>query len=348
MILYFSREGVDLFLGVWVMAGGLVALTRGSDATAMIANAATLIGAGLLIGGAGIELMSKYETIAGPTMAVAGVLIAVLVEWRRAQGPLTTKFVLGAIFLMGLALHLVGLGFWAVRAEIAGLGKSMYFLYAAAVIALAGWRVDVRFVTALALVPFAQMLDTGTIYFHAMYVFYSPESTLSILQMTLLIGLMLWWSTRVPERDARHMRIVSVLAFVVANLCALVGSLWGDVVGETVWGPMRGDYETWQDYGAARDAFRETALTVSAETYSVIWAIALAAIIAWAAHRNNRGLFNTGMTFAGIHAYTQLFETFGDEPLAWVIGGFGAIAFAWGLWRLNQFFVTKAKSEGEI
>ena len=35
---------------------------------------------------------------------------------------------------------------------------------------------DVRLVTALAIVLFAQILDTGTFYFGA-YVFYSPEQT---------------------------------------------------------------------------------------------------------------------------------------------------------------------------
>lgn len=51
--------------------------------------------------------------------------------------------------------------------------------------------------------------------------------------------------------------------------------------------------------------------------------------------RNRRGLFNAGMTFAGIHAYTQLFENFGDEPLAYVVGGLAAVPLAWGLWRLD-------------
>ena len=55
-----------------------------------------------------------------------------------------------------------------------------------------------------------------------------------------------------------------------------------------------------------------------------------------AAHKNQRGLFNTGVTFLAIHGYTQAFETFGDEPLAYVIGGFTAIPLAWGMWQLNQ------------
>ncbi len=51
---------------------------------------------------------------------------------------------------------------------------------------------------------------------------------------------------------------------------------------------------------------------------------------------NRRGLFNAGMTFAGIHGYTQMLESFSDEPLAYVIGGLAAIPLAFGLWRLNN------------
>ena len=88
-------------------------------------------------------------------------------------------------------------------------------------------------------------------------------------------------------------------------------------------------------------AFRATALVISENVYSVGWALALAAVVFVAAHRNMRGLFNAGVTFAGIHAYTQIFETLYDEPLAWVIGGFAAIPLAWGMWRLNLWFMAR-------
>ncbi|MEL6978006.1 MAG: cisplatin damage response ATP-dependent DNA ligase, partial [Pseudomonadota bacterium] len=45
-----------------------------------------------------------------------------------------------------------------------------------------------------------------------------------------------WIARHRPERIARHARVLAVLGFVVANLCALVGSLFGDYVGETIWG----------------------------------------------------------------------------------------------------------------
>ena len=52
-------------------------------------------------------------------------------------------------------------------------------------------------------------------------------------------------------------------------------------------------------------------------------------------------MVNTALTFAAIHAYTQLFESFGDEPLAYFIGGLAAIPLAWGLWRLNGWITAK-------
>ena len=62
---------------------------------------------------------------------------------------------------------------------------------------------------------------------------------------------------------------------------------------------------------------------------------------AWSAHTNRRGIFNASMTFGAIHAYTQVFETFYDEPLAYVVGGLAAIPLAWGLWRLNNRFESR-------
>ena len=245
--------------------------------------------------------------------------------------------------LMGIALHLGGVGVEMVDHQVTGLPRALLLFYAAALVAVAGWLTDVRLVTALAVVPFAQMLDTGTYYFHAAYVFYSPEPTLSLIQLGGLIALCLWAARRWPPRLGRHALIVMMLAFVVANLCALVGSLWGDVVGQTIWGPgrwSRSEYDDWEAYQAARDAFEAQALVISEHVFSVLWAVVLIALAVWAAHSGRRGLFNAAMTFGAIHAYTQAFESFADEPLAYVIGGLLAIPLAWGVWRLNGWFVS--------
>ncbi len=327
-------------VGLLMLVGGVLTLTKGKEVYGMFGNAAVLIGAGMLLGGASFELIDKYEDIAGWVMLPVGAIVVAVIWLRMRTGALANGFVLGSILLVGLAMHLVGIGILAEQNDVTGIAKSLIFLYAASGLALAGWFTDVRVVTALAIVPFAQALETGTGYFHAAYVFYSPEPTISIIQMTVLIAAGLWLALRTPERTARHARVAVMLAFVVANLCALVGSLWGDVVGETIWGPdRRGDFGgDWEAFRAARDQFRASATQISEGVYSILWAVALAVMIFWAARRNLRGLFNGALTFAAIHAYTQLFESFGDEPLAYVIGGLAAIPLAWGMWRLNQRF----------
>jgi hypothetical protein len=330
--------------GLLMTLTGLAILARGGEMFHMFGNAATLIGAGMLIGGATLELMDNYEEIAGWVLwPVGGLLLAVL-ALRYWRGGLSSHFVLGALILMALAVHIIGIEALSRQHDIGSPLRNFEMLYYAALLAGIGALIDVRLVTAFALAPFAQALETGSAYFHAAYVFYSPEPTLSILQMSALIALCLWLARSQPERIARHLRILVMLAFVVANLCALVGSLWGDFVGETIWGPGRyygSVHQDWDSFNAARTAFRDTALELSANLYSILWALALAGMVVWAAIRNERGLFNASLTFGGIHAYTQLFESFADEPLAYVIGGLAAVPLAWGIWRLNLWITAR-------
>lgn len=342
LIFWLANAVLVAVFGALALIGGLLILARTGDLYRMFGNAAALIGAGMLLGGATTELLTNYEQSAGWVMLFLGAAIglgfALLAQRRRFGAP----FVTGAIFLMGLAMHLGGLGYLLGQAQISGPPISLAYAYAACLIAVAGWLTDIRFVTVLAIVPFAQMLDTGTFYFHAMYAFYSPEPTLSVLQMTVLVVACLLAVRALKQRDARHLHVLAVLAFIVANLCALVGSLWGDVVGETLWGPgyWTNNATTWEEHDAAREAFRRSAVVISEGVYSVLWAIVLAGVILWSAVRGQRGLFNTAMTFAAIHAYTQLFESFGQEPLAYVLGGLAAIPLAWGMWRLNDWIAT--------
>ncbi len=345
-LIFWLADAVSVAIfGALALVGGLAILARGGKMYRMFGNAAALIGAGMLIGGGVAELFANYHDRAGWVMLLAGVAVTTLSGVALWRGALTTRFVTGAILVMGVALHLGGCGILVIDRELGGLPVSLFYLYASALIAGAGVMCDVRLVTALAIVPFAQMLNTGTAYFHAAYVFYSPESTLSILQMGTLVLLCVWAKNVWPERWARHARVVSVLGFIVANLCFLVGSLWGDVVGETAWGPGRYSSASgsWEDYETLREAFRAEAITISRHVYSVVWAVVLAVVIAVAALRANRGIFNAAITFAGIHAYTQLFESFWDEPLAYVVGGLAAIPLAWGMWRLNGWITTRQK-----
>ena len=205
LIFWLADAMAVAFAGAIFLALGAWVLQEGSDLYRMLGNAAALVGAGMLIGGAGIELADKFEDIADIAMLISGAVIAVGAGAVFLKGQAKLGFAAGAILLMGLALHLSGLG---IAAEaVTGWAKAAVFGYSALLIAGAGLLVNVRAVTALAIVPFAQMLDTGTAYFHAAYVFYSPEATLTILQMAALIGVLcpggdaLWRPDRAARRD---------------------------------------------------------------------------------------------------------------------------------------------------
>jgi len=339
MVFFLADAVAVAVFGFLALGVGILILRSGTTLYNMFGNALSLIGSGMLMSGLSIEMLDKYATSAPYMLGAVGVIAAALGGFAMLRGRPELHFSLGALGLMGVAMHLVGLYFGFGENDVSGLPLTMLHLYATALIIGAGIIVDQRLITALAIAPFAQALDVGSAYFNAAYVFYSPESTLSILQMSVAIALSLWLGSRLVSRYSRHTGIFAVMAFIVANMCFLVGSLWGDVVGETYWGlNFRPADMSWEDYRAAREALRATALNIHEHVFSVVWALLLAATIAWAAFSNRRGLFNAAMTFAGIHAYTQMFESFGDEPLAYVIGGLVAIPAAWGLWRLNERF----------
>ncbi len=335
LIFWLASAVAVAIAGCMFLALGAAVLMQGSDMYRMLGNAAAIIGAGMLIGGAGIELVDTFRKIADPAMIIAGAILAAGAYAGFVRGPEAARFAAGSVMLMGGAMHLTGVGMMFQNAP--GLAPVIVNGYAAVLIAAAGTLVNVRLVTALAILPFAQMLDTGTDYWHAVYVFYSPEATLTILQMGALIGACVWASTRLPDRVARHAGILAIMATVVANLAFLVGSLWGDQVGLSFYDlPAWDNDRPWQENRDIQEAFRAQFFTISEHVYSVVWAALLLAAAFWAAHTNRRGLFNAAVTFGGIHAYTQMFETMADEPLAYAIGGLAAIPLAWGMWRLNQ------------
>jgi hypothetical protein len=348
-LVFWLRDPVPVAIfGALALMLGFAILARGAAMLRMFGNSAALIGAGTLTGGAAVELVQSHPAIAGQIMLAWGAGMFLAAAAVLAGKRLDAPFVTGSICALGLATHLGGLAFLVVQNDISGPILSLLNLYAALLLLATGWFLDVRLVTALAIVPLAQVLDTSTLYFHAVYAFYSPEPTLSILQMSALTLAGLWVARHCGERTARHGRVVAVLAFIAANLCALVGSLWGDVVGETVWGPARPDYgniRDWNAHRAALDAFREHALIIPEGAFAIAWAVVLVAMALWSAHRNNRGLFNTSLVFAVLHAYTQLFESFGDRPLAYVIAGLVLIPVAWGMWRFDAILRERAAEE---
>jgi heme/copper-type cytochrome/quinol oxidase subunit 4 len=319
---------------------GLLVLLRAGPLYRMLGNAAGLIGGGMLAGGATLKLIELAPLeVASSVLLIVGALVTIAALWFY-QRTINAGFLIGAIVLLGAGMHLVGLYAGLQLFERTFGAATAAHLYATLVLLALGYLLDFRLITALAIMPFAQMLDTSTEYFHAMYVFYSPEPTLSILQMTLALVVALWLVQNRGPRIGRQAGIFAIMAFIVGNLCFLVGSLWGDTVGQSFL-----DQTNWDNYEAAMTALRAKTLVISSGVYSVIWALALAAMAAYAAFRLRRGLFNATLTFAAIHFYTQMFESFADEPLAYVVGGLAAVPLAWGMWRVNEHFRARQTAQ---
>ena len=332
------------------LAIGTFVLLKAGDLYRMFGNAAALIGAGMLTFGGMIDLVDKLgERDGGLALIVLGILSILGTVYAFRRSPSHARFLTGSLTLMAASLHIAGIYFLAEAVEVSGLPLALIHAYVAALIFGFGLLIDVRLVTALAIVPFAQMLDTGTFYWSGMYAFYSPESTLTILQMSLAMAMCVALAGVLTERVCRHTHLFGIMAFIVADLSFLVGSLWGDVVGLSIWGPGTSYWRaegTYEEYRAARDAFKATALTISEHVYSIVWAVLLVLAAVWSAQTNRRGIFNAAMTFGAIHADTQAFETCYDEPLAYVIGGLAAIPVAWGIWRLNDRFEAQTQTGG--
>ncbi|WP_368185300.1 hypothetical protein [Aestuariibius sp. HNIBRBA575] len=323
------------FLGLGVF------ILRGRDMLHMFGQASALIGAGMLGVGGAIEAFNQLpDEDAGLLLTGAGGLATLVFGYLFFKTRQSGRFVMGAIMLLAAGIHLFGFGTITSLAE----DPSMIFLniYATILVFGLGMFVNVRFLTALAIIPFAQILETSTTYWHAAYVFYSPEPTLTILQMTALMLVCLILAPHLNERYRRHTGQIAIMAFIVANLSFLVGSLFGDHVGQTLWGPIRNDMN-WSDWHDAIDVWQANAFEITEHVYSIIWAIGLIGIAIFAALTTRRGFFNAALTFGAIHAYTQMFESFYNQPLAYVIGGLAAIPLAWSIWRLNGWFSSRAQ-----
>lgn len=336
--------GVGLVLGVLILA-------YGGEMVRMFGNASVLIGAGILLYGISVELADQYENIAGAVMTVGGIAIMGVTAWALSLKGFSAQFVTGAILLMGVCVHISGLGYFFYTPSLSPLVNSILFLYISAIFVAAGWVTNVRLVTAFAIVPFFLMLyilDEAR--FNMNCVFVIPEKTLSLVQMSVLFIACIWISGRTNERIARHARTLAFMGFIVANICALSGSICGDIVGDYVWGPgsysvpyYNDRYETVEAWRLARDRFEESALIITSGVYTILWAIALVAFILWSAHKNMRALFNTAMLFAALNAFIQISVVLGDGPFAYIVYGLAAIPLAWGIWRLNLWLAKRTE-----
>jgi hypothetical protein len=95
--------------GVFLLIGVMILLRAGS-LYRMLGNAAALIGAGMLSGGATLKLIEKLPPMtAAQLLLAAGAVVALLGLWLYRRLADRAGFLLGSVVLMATAMHLVGL-----------------------------------------------------------------------------------------------------------------------------------------------------------------------------------------------------------------------------------------------
>lgn len=117
---------------------GIAILRWGTDLYRMFGNASALIGAGMLVSGAGLELADKYPGSATVLMLLMGAAIVGVALFGVRLGGAKLRFASGAILLMGLSLHFGGLVYGAQVGDFDALPTPLLHLYSAALVIAAG------------------------------------------------------------------------------------------------------------------------------------------------------------------------------------------------------------------
>ncbi len=192
-----------------------------------------------------------------------------------------------------------------------------------------------RFLAAFVPLGIGTIIGSGGAYWHASYGIFVQEATITIALFTPLAALLWWFGRKVLHADWSPMAIVAArMGFIISNFGFWVGSLWGDRIGEFLFGPSkelrRENYRAWNE---ARNAFRETLPYIHEHVFAIGWAAFSIAAIAIGRRIGNRFLEITGVVFLAINAFTQYFEFFEDEPWALIFGGIALVAIALALVR---------------
>lgn len=339
MAAYLEDVAQLTLLGALVTAAGGLALMTAREDYRLLANATSVIGAAMLVGGGVAWVVELTESprlaaVFGLPPALGGYAV-----WRA--GPARLRFLSGWICFLGVLAHLAGL----LGDPVPLAPQWLLCHYAGALLILCGLALDIRAITALSMLAFAAALSSRSFYMTGLYAVAIYESTLTVAQMAALALACLWAIGRFPGRGARHATILGRLALIWMNMAFWIGSLWGDRVGYKLWGPRWSEFSDlpyWKAeesaqaaYDAARAAFEANTLWISEDVYAAVWALVILGTGLWAATRGRRAVFNTAVTFGAIHLYTQYFERIDTTPGAIVVAGLMAIGIAYGTWRLN-------------
>jgi iron complex transport system permease protein len=253
----------------------------------------------------------------------------------------TVAFLGMALLCGGLALTYRGPKRWGVLATIGllvgalmlaadivafGDGKPTALLLATFVLGATGIACRSNLLVGLAVLGLAGCLGATTAYWHAVYELSITEPTLTIILFSGLALAAYIASSRIGADYEPLALTASRVSLFLVNFGFWIGSLWGD---RLLLLRFLLDRDLAIDVGAR-------AVVVPPMAFIVGWALALAAVAAWAVHANRRWVVNLAAVFGAIHFYTQWFERLGATPLSVLIGGVLVLAFAAVAFRLNR------------
>lgn len=258
-------------------------------------------------GALGSNILLSFGTIAvalgggflfptAQSVIVMGVILFVLglalILNKAAKWALFAQFcvTLGALGIVG------GVSYLSDGNTLVGAG-AVFGLAVAAAVAQSG------LLAALAILQFALVLGAGTAYWHASYFFGADRPAVTIIALAIVTLALFFVSLRLPSACERVCIIGARTAILLINIVFLLGSLFGD------------------------STFADRGLTISAGTFTIVWALLLVGVGIWAIYANRRWVVNAAAVFGAIHFYTQWFEYLGPNPLAILGGGILLVVF---------------------
>ncbi|MBI0534951.1 hypothetical protein D9599_05115 [Roseomonas sp. KE2513] len=292
------------------------------DTGSLLVNA--LVGFGVVAVSAGIVALLPSLLTAIPLgllLMAAGAWLALVGHAR--WGVLATILVLVAALLLGASILLLSSGQTSLNGASPAVGEEVgpllglqaALLLVAALFTGSAILVGSGLLIALAVLLLSAALGSGAAYGHAFYALGVEQPLATVLAFSALAAVAHGGAPRLRAAGERLANIAARTALLLVNLGFWVGSLWGDDAG-------------WIQRSLGR--------AIPAGAFSIAWAVALAVAAVWAGRTNRRWVLNLACVFGGIHFYTQWFERLGATPLSLFGGGVLMLAFALGLWRLNE------------
>ena len=265
-----------------------------------------LIALGVIAVAAGVIALVPNAAVG---VAIGGLILAA--GLAIYVGKLTQWDVLGNIFVLVGALILGGGVIVLTEASIMG------FLVITVGFAVAGIIAESGLLVGLAVMALASSLGSRTGYMHASY-FLGIEQPLATVALFSVVAIGAYLiSKNLPHAYERLAIIVARFSVFLVNFGFWIGSLWGSE-------KLTGDF-------AIQDIY-----------FVVAWTVVLIGSIIWAVRANRQWVVNVMAVFGAIHFYTQWFERLGPEPLAILIAGILALAFAVGLWQFNKIWIARS------